>query len=84
MTDSLPSETLEALTDAKAAATDQMNALILRWKTFAIDQRVVDMATRYSLSPTQANEMIAAARSDFATLDMDNQLAALAATLEKI
>jgi hypothetical protein len=70
---------------AASAAVDQTNALISRWKTFAItiDQRVIDIANRF-LSPTDANEIIALVRSDLVSLDMDNQLAALAATLEKI
>ena len=65
------------------AAVDQMDALITRWKGFGIDQRVIDIANRF-LSPSQANEMIALVRGDLVELDMDNQLAALAATLEKI
>jgi hypothetical protein len=69
--------------DTKTAAVDQMNALITRWKSFDLDQRVIDVASR-SLLPAQANEMIELVRNDLAALDMDNQLATLAATLESI
>ena len=74
---------ITASEEAAHAAVNQMDALTLRWKTFGIDQRVIDIANQF-LSPAQANEMIAKVRSDLAELDMDNQLAALAATLEKI
>jgi hypothetical protein len=68
---------------AASAAVDQTNALISRWKAFDLDQRAIDIANQF-LSPEQANEMIAKVRTDLVELDMDNQLAALAATLEKI
>jgi hypothetical protein len=68
---------------AASAAVDQTNALIARWKTFAIDQRVIDIANRF-LSGPDANAIIALVRSDLVALDMDNALATLAATLEKI
>jgi hypothetical protein len=77
------SDTLDALIGAKAAAIDQMNALISRWKTFGLEQHIIDIADR-CLSPSQANEFIGLVRSDLVALDMDNQLAALAATLDKI
>ena len=75
---------VDSETAAQAAVT-QTNAMIARWKTFAItiDQCVIDIANRF-LSPTDANEMIASVRSDLVALDMDNALATLAATLEKI
>ena len=69
--------------DTKTAAVDQITALITRWKSFDLDQRVIDVASR-SLLPAQANEMIELVRNDLAALDMDNQLATLAATLESI
>jgi hypothetical protein len=68
---------------AASAAVDQTNALISRWKTFGIDQRVIDIANRF-LSPAQANEIIDSVRAGLVALDMDNQLATLAATLESI
>jgi hypothetical protein len=69
--------------NAAHAALDKTNDIIARWKTFAIDQRVIDTANRF-LSPAQANEMIGLVRAGLVELDMDNQLATLAATLEKI
>jgi hypothetical protein len=69
--------------DTKTAAVDQMNALITRWKSFDFDQRVIDMANRFLL-PAQANEMIELLRNDLTALDMDNQMASIAATLESI
>ena len=74
---------ITASEEAAHAAVNQMDALIKRWTGFGIDQCVIDIANQF-LSPAQANEMIAKVRSDLAELDMDNQLAALAATLEKI
>jgi hypothetical protein len=68
---------------AAQTAVSQTNAIIARWKGFAIDQRVIDLANQY-LSPAQANEFIQSARAGLVDLDMDNQLAALAATLGKI
>jgi hypothetical protein len=70
-------------TDTKTAAVDQMNALITRWKSFDFDQRVIDIANRFLL-PSQANEMIGLLRSDLVELDMDNQMAKLAATLGEL
>jgi hypothetical protein len=74
---------ITASEEATHTAVNQMDALIKRWTGFGIDQRVIDIANRY-LSPTAANEMIALVRSDLVELDMDEQLAALAATLGKI
>jgi hypothetical protein len=73
---------LDSETAAQAAVT-QTNALISRWKTFSIDQRVIDISNKF-LSPVQANEVIGSVRAGLAELDMDNCLAALVATLEKI
>jgi hypothetical protein len=69
--------------NAAQVAVSKTNAIIARWKAFAIDQHVIDLANKY-LGPAQANEMIAAARAGLVELDLDNQLAALASTLEKI
>jgi hypothetical protein len=71
------------ITDPKSAAVAQVNALILRWRNFDIDARVIDSANRF-LSPTQANEFIAAVRGDVAALDLENQLRALAANIETL
>jgi hypothetical protein len=73
---------VDSETAAQAAVT-QTNEIIARWKTFSVDQRVVDIANKF-LSPVQANEVIGSVRAALAELDMDNQLAALTATLEKI
>jgi hypothetical protein len=69
--------------NAAQAAVTQASAIITRWKAFAIDQRVIDLANRYLL-PVQADEFIQSARAGLVDLDMDNQLSMLAATLEKI
>lgn len=69
--------------DAIHTAIDKMNALIAAWKTFNVDQRVIDIANKY-LPPTEANEMINLVRNDLTALDMDNQLTAIATTLESI
>jgi hypothetical protein len=69
--------------NAAQAAVVQTSAIIVRWKAFAVDQRVIDLANQF-LSPTAANEMIQSVRAALVELDMDNQLAALAATLGKI
>jgi hypothetical protein len=74
---------ITASEDAIHTAIDKMNTLIAVWKTFDVDQRVIDVANKY-LSPAQANEMINLMRSDLTALDMDNQLAAIAATLGSI
>ncbi len=68
---------------AAQTAVNQLNAIITRWNAGSIDQFVVDLANKF-LSPSQANEMIQSARTGLAELDMDNGLATLAATLEKI
>jgi hypothetical protein len=74
---------ITASEDAIHTAIDKMNTLIAAWKTFNVDQRVIDIANKY-LSPAQANELINLVRNDLTALDMDNQLSAIAATLESI
>jgi hypothetical protein len=74
------------LADSESAAqiaVKQLNEIMTRWKAVAVDQFIIDLANKF-LSPAQANEMIASARAGLVELDMDDQLAALAATLEKI
>jgi hypothetical protein len=73
---------VDSETAAQAAVT-QTNEIIARWKVFAVDQHIIDIANRF-LSPTDANEIIALVRSELVALDMDNALATLAATLGKI
>jgi hypothetical protein len=74
---------ITASEDAIHTAIDKMNTLIAAWKTFNVDQRVIDIANKY-LSPAQANELINLVRNDLTALDMDNQLSAIAATLGSI
>jgi hypothetical protein len=68
---------------AAQAAVVQTSEIIARWKAFAIDQHIIDIANRF-LSPTDANAMIQSVRTGLVALDMDNALAALTATLGKI
>ncbi len=68
---------------AAQTAVNQLAEITTRWKAFAIDQHAVDLANRY-LSGSEANDFIESVRAGLAELDLDNQLAALAATLGKI
>jgi hypothetical protein len=73
---------VDSETAAQAAVT-QTNEIIARWKTFALDQCVIDIANKF-LAPSAANEMIQSVRTGLVALDMDNALATLAATLGRI